>query len=349
VHFRGFGDPRESYVTYPKIRRTRYGGLDATMRRTAYARTWRLAKALRAGVQTPFEYILAVNTYLQQGFGYSERPTPPPAGRAPLDAFLFDTKDGYCQHFSGAMALLLRMGGIPARVATGFSPGGFSERRDAWIVRDTDAHSWVEAWFDQLGWVTYDPTPDPTPARSQIAALEAPPAPIPSSPSDTAAGGGEGNAARGPNGLRADLLLDPLRASEDSATAGAGGGIAWWTWAVLGVAVALLVVWLVVALRRYRRRLTLPPLERALAELESAMRRAGRPLKTGTTLRQLEQRLGASADAAAYLRALSASRYGGTAVTPTPAQRRALRRALAQGLGPAGRLRALWALPPRPR
>jgi transglutaminase-like putative cysteine protease len=349
VHFRGFGDPRESYVTYPKIRRTRYGGLDATMRRTAYARTWRLAKALRAGVQTPFEYILAVNTYLQQGFGYSERPTPPPAGRAPLDAFLFDTKDGYCQHFSGAMALLLRMGGIPARVATGFSPGGFSERRDAWIVRDTDAHSWVEAWFDQLGWVTYDPTPDPTPARSQIAALEAPPAPIPSSPSDTAAGGGEGNAARGPNGLRADLLLDPLRASEDSATAGAGGGIAWWTWAVLGVAVALLIVWLVVALRRYRRRLTLPPLERALAELESAMRRAGRPLKTGTTLRQLEQRLGASADAAAYLRALSASRYGGTAVTPTPAQRRALRRALAQGLGPAGRLRALWALPPRPR
>jgi protein-glutamine gamma-glutamyltransferase len=349
VHFRGFGDPRESYVTYPKIRRTRYGGLDATMRRTAYARTWRLAKALWAGVETPFEYILAVNAYLQQGFGYSERPTPPPAGRTPLDAFLFDTKDGYCQHFSGAMALLLRMGGIPARVATGFSPGGYSERRDAWIVRDTDAHSWVEAWFDELGWVTYDPTPDPTPARSQIAALEAPPAPIPASPSDATAGDGGGNATRGQNGLRPDLLLDPLRASEDSATAGAGGGIAWWTWAALGGAVALLVAWLVVALRRYRRRLTLPPLERALAELESALRRAGRPLETGTTLRQLEQRLGASADAAAYLRALSASRYGGTAVTPTPAQRRALRRALAQGLGPAGRLRALWALPPRPR
>ena len=61
------------------------------------------------------------------------------------------------------MALLLRMGGVPARVATGFSPGGFSKRRDAWIVRDTDAHAWVEAWFDDLGWVTYDPTPDATP------------------------------------------------------------------------------------------------------------------------------------------------------------------------------------------
>ena len=72
------------------------------------------------------------------------------------------------------MALLLRMGGVPARVATGFSPGGYSKRKQAWIVRDTDAHSWVEAWFDDYGWVTLDPTPSDTPARSQIATLAAP-------------------------------------------------------------------------------------------------------------------------------------------------------------------------------
>jgi hypothetical protein len=91
------------------------------------------------------------------------------------------------------------------------------------------------------------------------------------------------------------------------------------------------------------------PLDRAVAELEAALRRAGRPLPTGTTLRQLEQRLGASPDATAYLRALSASRYGPAATPPTAAQRKALRRALAQGLGTAGKLRALWALPPRLR
>jgi hypothetical protein len=91
------------------------------------------------------------------------------------------------------------------------------------------------------------------------------------------------------------------------------------------------------------------PLDRAVAELEAALRRAGRPLPTGTTLRQLEQRLGASSDATEYLRALSASRYGPAPTLPTGAQRRALRRALAQGLGPAGKLRAWWALPPRPR
>ena len=164
VHFRPFGDDDVGYVTYPKVQRTRYDAIDSTFRRSPYARTWELAKEFRATAETPFEYILLVNSYLRGGeFGYSERPQQPPAGRAPLDFFLIDSKEGYCQHFSGAMALLLRMGGIPARVATGFSPGGFSKRRDAWIVRDTDAHAWVEAWFDELGWITYDPTPDSTP------------------------------------------------------------------------------------------------------------------------------------------------------------------------------------------
>ena len=198
IHFRPFGDDEVGYVTYPQVRRTRYDALDESFRRSPYRRTWELAKQFRATAETPFEYILLVNDYLQGSeFGYSERPQQPPAGRAPLDAFLIDTKEGYCQHFSGAMALLLRMGGIPARVATGFSPGGFSKRRDAWIVRDTDAHAWVEAWFDELGWVTYDPTPDSTPARSQIAALEAAPPPIPTSPGETDAAGGGGRAAAG--------------------------------------------------------------------------------------------------------------------------------------------------------
>ena len=92
----------------------------------------------------------------------------------PLEHFLFDTKAGYCQHFSGAMALLLRFGGIPTRVATGFSPGGFRKRQGEWVVRDRDAHSWVEAWFDGIGWVTFDPTPTATPARSLIAAIADP-------------------------------------------------------------------------------------------------------------------------------------------------------------------------------
>ena len=350
VHFRPFGDDDVGYVTYPEVRRTRYDAIDSTFRRSPYARTWELAKEFRATAETPFEYILLVNRYLQGGeFGYSERPSPPAAGRAPLDAFLIDTKEGYCQHFSGAMALLLRMGGIPARVATGFSPGGFSKRRDAWIVRDTDAHAWVEAWFDELGWVTYDPTPASTPARSQIAALEDAPAAIPATPGESEAVPGGGPGGQQPGVLRPNLLFDPLRNHPAEPPDEPGTGAAWWTWALAGLAVALLAVGLVRRLRARRRRGSLSPLDRAVAELEAALRRAGRPVSTGTTLRQLEQRLGASADATAYLRALSASRYGPAPMAPTREQRKALRRALAQGLGPTGRLRALWALPPRPR
>ena len=349
VQFRPFGDDADSYVTYPQVRRSRYGGaVDTTFRRSYYARTWELAKELRTDVETPFEYILAVNNYLQDGFGYSERPQQPGPGSVPLDAFLIDTKEGYCQHFAGAMALLLRMGGIPARVATGFSPGGYSKRRDAWIVRDTDAHAWVEAWFDDLGWVTYDPTPDSTPARSQIAALEAAPPPIPASPTGEADAGGGGSGQQ-PDGLRPNLLFDPQRNNPATAPGDPGTGVAWWMWALAGVALVLVALGVVRWFRARRRRGHLSPLDRAVAELEAALRRAGRPLPPGTTLRQLEQRLGAPPEATAYLRALSASRYGPAPQPPTAAQRRALRRALAQGLGFGGRLRAFWALPPRPR
>ena len=86
----------------------------------------------------------------------------------PLDAFLFRDKAGYCQQFSGAMALLLRMGGVPARVAAGFTPGDARHRaRREFVVRDFDAHSWVEAYFPGYGWVTFDPTPAIAPARAQ--------------------------------------------------------------------------------------------------------------------------------------------------------------------------------------
>ena len=236
------------------------------------------------------------------------------------------------------MALLLRMGGIPARVATGFSPGGYSERRDAWIVRDTDAHAWVEAWFDELGWVTFDPTPDATPARSQIAALERRRRRrSPTSPTggDPAAGGAASGAAAerrcGPN-----LLLDPLRNSPAGAAGDAGRGPG-----LVGVGAGRArrrrsSLAARALLRAAAARGELTPMDRAIAELEDALRRVGRPVATGTTLRQLERRLGALAGgrrvpARAERRAL---RAGADAADGRAAA--ALRRALAQGLGPAG-------------
>jgi hypothetical protein len=106
----------------------------------------------------------------------------------------------------------------------------------------------------------------------------------------------------------------------------------------------------VVALRRRGRLGGAPaatPLDRAVAELEAALRRSGRPALPGTTLAQIERRLSGSEEAVAYVRSLRASRFSAAPVRPTAAQRRAVRRELASGRGIGGRLRALWALPPR--
>ena len=90
----------------------------------------------------------------------------------PLRSFLLETATGYCQQFSGAMALMLRMDGIPARVVSGFSPGARDLDRDGvFTVRDTDAHSWVEVYFTGIGWVPVRPDPVGLARRSLQSAL----------------------------------------------------------------------------------------------------------------------------------------------------------------------------------
>ena len=197
VHFAAWDGLGQDYAAYPDVHRSEFD-IDKVMKRSQYARTWALSKRLKRGTEYPMDYIRAVDDYLSRPeFRYVERPAQAPAGQAPLDYFLNQSHEGYCQHYAGAMALLLRMGGISARVATGFSPGGYSSRKKAWIVRDTDAHAWVEVWFDKYGWVTIDPTPDGTPARSQVASLAPAPGAQPLTPAaDTGAGDAAANTER---------------------------------------------------------------------------------------------------------------------------------------------------------
>jgi transglutaminase-like putative cysteine protease len=343
VHFKPWGGRGEGYAAYPAAQRSEFD-IEKVMKRSQYERTWALSKRLKRGAQYPMDYIRAVDDYLSRPeFRYVERPVQAPKGQAPLDYFLNQTHEGYCQHYAGAMALLLRMGGISARVATGFSPGGYSSRKKAWIVRDTDAHAWVEVWFDKYGWVTIDPTPDATPARSQVAAL----APVPGAqPPATAADTGAADAAA--NTERPNLTVRPeLQVGKGGSAAGTAdqGGISFWVWALIVLAAAALVLAVMLFRRRPRGN---TPMDRAIAEVEDALRRVGRPVTTGTTMTQLERRLGShSPEVSQYLRALAAGRYARSPEPPPRAGRRALRRALAQGLGFGARTRALWALPPR--
>ncbi len=101
--------------------------------------------------------------WIARDFSYSL--TVPPVGRHSVDEFLFDTRIGFCQHFSSAFANLMRAAGIPARVVLGYAGGYRNRYGDYWVVRRMDAHAWVEVWLPQRGWIRVDPTAAVAPER----------------------------------------------------------------------------------------------------------------------------------------------------------------------------------------
>ena len=304
---------------------------------SAYAPAVALAQRLANQSATPYAFVQAVQRYLDNGrYLYDQRPQ---TSRYPLLDFLFHSRVGYCQQFSGAMAMLLRMGGVPARVAAGFTPGSFKAKSHTWTVDDTDAHAWVEVWFPTYGWVRFDPTPSTAPALRNSALSDEPrPGAI-----NRAFGGGHSSQPKTHRRTATTTHTHTARAvgAPASGSDGGGSGGGGWGWIAGGVALVLLLaggLWM---------RVHRTPVDR-LGELERALARTGRPLPGGATLASLELRFHGSPDAVAYVRALRLERYGHPAGAPTSTGRRAVRAELASGLGLAGRVRALWALPPRP-
>ena len=106
-----------------------------------------------------YDLVMALTSYLQQTFQYTQQLGHVPAGRDPVDWFLFDVKKGYCEQFATAETLMLRSLGVPARLATGYSTGDYNPVLDQAVVRERDAHAWVEVWFPNHGWVPVDPSP----------------------------------------------------------------------------------------------------------------------------------------------------------------------------------------------
>jgi transglutaminase-like putative cysteine protease len=90
---------------------------------------------------------------------------PPLLGKHEIDEFLFDTKAGFCEHYSGAFAVLMRAMGIPARVVTGYQGGEINPVDGIMAVRQSDAHAWAEVWLDNRGWLRIDPTGAVAPER----------------------------------------------------------------------------------------------------------------------------------------------------------------------------------------
>lgn len=152
-------------------------------------RTLALGRQWAREAATPAEVVNRALQFFNAQFTYTLEP-PPLVSEDPYDEFLFEAKRGFCEHYAGSFALLMRAAGIPARVVTGYQGGEVNPLNRELLVRQTDAHAWVEVWLEGRGWRRVDPTSVVSPDRI-----------------------GSGiNAALGPIGMIPTLIAaDPLR------------------------------------------------------------------------------------------------------------------------------------------
>ena len=131
-------------------------------------RIQQVADELSAGAGDPYEVAEAIERGLRSGYTYTLDVRD--AGVAdPIGRFLLERAPGHCEYFATSMALLMRLQGIPTRVVTGFQRGSYSDLYRTYLVRQSDAHSWVEVYFPGRGWVGFDPTPaEPVQMRATL-------------------------------------------------------------------------------------------------------------------------------------------------------------------------------------
>jgi transglutaminase-like putative cysteine protease len=303
----------------------------ASIEASVYAPVYALARSLSRGTTDSYDVVARMERYFSHGFTYDQQPR---RHDFPLIAFLLTERSGYCQQFSGAMALMLRMDGIPARVAAGFLSGSPESSRGHYDVTAEDAHEWVEVFFAGIGWVPFNPTPA---TRLGLSSGSSPLL-------------GEAGASR----LRHRSLPSHTHAARHTQTAAGRrsartGGGAPLALAIAGATLLLAIgAALLASALRVERRLA-GDAQGAVRELSIALALIGRRPAAGTTLSQLERELHRSHGPAAgrYVQRLRERRYGsGQSGAPDARERRSLRRALCRRRGPLTRLRLLLALPP---
>ena len=127
------------------------------------------ALAVQIGSKQKNDYDKAANieSYLRAHYSYTlDLSGPEP--QDPLADFFFVRRSGNCEYFASAMTVMLRALGIPARYITGFAPGEYNDVGGDYIVRESDAHAWVEVYFTDYGWIAFDPTPPSNEDRSSM-------------------------------------------------------------------------------------------------------------------------------------------------------------------------------------
>jgi transglutaminase-like putative cysteine protease len=144
---------RQASTNYPEINKQMYLQLPQLDPRVP-----KLAAQITNGATNPYDKASRIETYLKTKYAYT-LDLRDPHGQDPLAYFLFDRRAGHCEYFASAMTILVRTLGIPARYVTGFLPGEYNDVGGDYIIRASDAHAWVEVYFPDYGWITFDPTP----------------------------------------------------------------------------------------------------------------------------------------------------------------------------------------------
>ena len=173
------GQLRASGTDYPPDVVKRYLSLPDSVPERVFV----LARNLTETAPTPYDRAKAIETYLRT-FPYTLDVPPPPPGRDVVDYFLFDLKRGYCDYYASAMAVLARAAGLPSRIVVGYVSNEYDPSKAEYVVRRKYAHSWVEVYFQGIGWIEFEPTANeasiPRMGDLQPAAAPLPPSPIPS-------------------------------------------------------------------------------------------------------------------------------------------------------------------------
>jgi transglutaminase-like putative cysteine protease len=141
---------------YPAWVRERYLQVPNTV--TQATRDLAARIVAESGARTPYDQAIAIQSYLRT-IPYNEAIPSPPTGAEPVDWFLFQQREGYCDYYASAMVLMLRSQGVPARWVRGYAGGEFDAERGVYVVRESVAHSWPEVYFPGFGWERFEPTP----------------------------------------------------------------------------------------------------------------------------------------------------------------------------------------------
>jgi transglutaminase-like putative cysteine protease len=325
-----------------------------------YRALYQRAHTIAGAARNPYAATVALEAWFRSSGGFEYDESPRISRRLPpLVFFVTQSKQGYCQHFAGAMALMLRYLGIPARVAAGFTSGTYDRDGHVWNVSDRNAHTWVEVWFRGFGWLPFDPTP----GRGNLSG------PYTASSFSFDASGARAVLAAGVGALAADQLLRVQlnRAKSTNASGGSprdlrratgenggGGGINVAQAFLLILAAALLLLAAAKFALRRSRYLTRDPRRLATAcrrELVELLADQRIDVPAAATLKELSSlvRDETGVETRKLVAALGTARFGPAAAAPGAArvargELRSVRRRLRSAFSAGARLRGTFSL-----